>query len=654
MSQDGHREPVAGVALSDDHVVTGSFDGTAKLWDRYTGQCIWTFAGDEGHTASVYSVALDGLYLVTGSADATAKCWSLSGQHLKTYVGHSEDVYSVALQGVYVLTGSVDNTAMLWDRNSGERLQTYEGHTKWVCSVALQDSYVLTGSCDTSAKLWDRDSGNCLRDFLGHAKAVWSVVLDDSHVLTGSEDTTAMLWDRETGSCLRTYGGDEDPKDMHAKEVRSVALYDAVVLTGSLDKTAKLWERDTGKCVKTFERHKHGVRCVALDGQHIVTGGYGGKAMLWLPEGHDPVVIFADVGKWEKLQLRAEVLITCVQFLGFPFGSMPWHKETARPMERSTQAASLDLPVFFGAEINLGMAYLAMSAGACLLVVGSFLITWQVRANPFGEKTGTILRSLVKAAARLVAIPVVKILARALDCSPLIGAGSVMDADSSVSCSDGWVMTIRICSLLALFLWIPVTFTLSIAGFAIGNLPDGYRKFIPTVDMLEALKECAPRKYLGQWGPYKDTVPYQVSKQLAVLGCTWVTILGTTYHISRCVIYFTLNTLCVVVCFIWPPKRPGSPALQAVIAGHAACVYAAILCLISIATKQSMYPTLAFYLCIFPVSGIGLKAAFTSEKAPSLAQAAETLRKSVSLTRRKTAQLSQKISQKTSQRIETE
>ena len=71
-----HDGPVRSVAFSSDgrQILTGSWDGTAKLWDSTSGDLLRTF---EGHTNYILSVAFspDGQRIVTGSRDQTAKVW---------------------------------------------------------------------------------------------------------------------------------------------------------------------------------------------------------------------------------------------------------------------------------------------------------------------------------------------------------------------------------------------------------------------------------------------------------------------------------------------------------------------------------------------------------------------------------------------------
>jgi len=75
----GHTWWVWSVAFSPDgrQILTGSDDGTAKIWDAQTGQEIGTISG---HTASVNSVlfSTDGRTLLTASDDGTVRLWDIS------------------------------------------------------------------------------------------------------------------------------------------------------------------------------------------------------------------------------------------------------------------------------------------------------------------------------------------------------------------------------------------------------------------------------------------------------------------------------------------------------------------------------------------------------------------------------------------------
>src|SRR5437016_5769418 len=69
----GHSLPINSVAVSLDgrHVLTGSSDRLAKLWDTQTGRELRTY---RGHTGKITCVAFspNGKQLATGSSDKTA------------------------------------------------------------------------------------------------------------------------------------------------------------------------------------------------------------------------------------------------------------------------------------------------------------------------------------------------------------------------------------------------------------------------------------------------------------------------------------------------------------------------------------------------------------------------------------------------------
>jgi len=284
----GHSLTVFSAVFSPDSrfVLTGSEDGTAKLWEAGTGEEIRTFSG---HSPCAFSVAFspDGRSILTGSWGHSAKLWNVqTGAEIRTFSGHSHWVRSVAFSpdGRFVLTGSNDKTAKLWDARTGAALHTFSGHLNEVYSVAFSPDgrFVLTGSNDNTAKLWDARTGAEIRTFPGHSETVWAVAFspDGRFVLTGSDDGTAKLWDAETGAEVRTFSGPG-----YSSTITSVAFSPdgRSVLAGSYDKTAKLWDAQTGAEIRVFCGHSYMVFAVAFspDGRYVLTGSNDKTAKLW-------------------------------------------------------------------------------------------------------------------------------------------------------------------------------------------------------------------------------------------------------------------------------------------------------------------------------------------------------------------------------------
>jgi WD40 repeat protein len=329
---EGHENEVSSVAFSPDGqmILTGSFDGTAKLWSS-GGAALHTF---EGHEDLVTSVAFspDGQTILTGSWDGTAKLWSSSeGTALQTFAGHEQAVWSVAFSpdGQTILTGSLDGTAKLWSIDGGPELQTFSrrrasrrASAVWSVAFSPDGQTILTGSEDGTVKLWSIDgeaalqtysrrrasrrASGALATFKGHEDRVNSVAFspDGQTILTGSWDGTAKLWSIGDGTALQTFTG-------HKQAVYSVAFSPAcpegtkcplgdgqTILTGSGDGTAKLWSIGDGTALQTFKGHERAVSSVAFspacpegtkcplgDGQTILTGSWDGTAKLWSVRG---------------------------------------------------------------------------------------------------------------------------------------------------------------------------------------------------------------------------------------------------------------------------------------------------------------------------------------------------------------------------------
>jgi WD40 repeat protein len=282
----GHTSGVSSVAYSPDgkRIVTGSWDGTAKMWDAVTGRDLLTL---KGQTSGVVSVAfcLDGTRIVTGGADGTVKVWNAAtGQLTLTLEAHATWVLAVAFSpdGKQIVTGGDDDTAQLWDASTGRERFALKGHSGWILSAAFSPDgkRILTGSADKTARVWNAATGRQLLALKGHSDIVTSAAFspDGRRIVTGSHDTTTRIWDAATGRTTLALKG-------HAGGVTSVRFSPngAQIVTGSWDTTARIWDASTGKETLSLQGHTNVVNAVAFspDGKQIVTGCASGTAKIW-------------------------------------------------------------------------------------------------------------------------------------------------------------------------------------------------------------------------------------------------------------------------------------------------------------------------------------------------------------------------------------
>ena len=219
---EGHALTVCGLAMTPSgHLVSVSWDKTARVWDLTTRQCVTVMAG---HEQAVWAVlCLEDGRMLTASADKTIKRWNgATCEH--TYVGHSDCVRALAMMpGIgFVSTGN-DCSIRMW-AVSGECLMTMSGHGSFVYSLAvLPTGEVVSASEDRTARVWK--DGQCVGT-IAHAGSVWAVAaLPDGDIGTACADGVARVFTRDSAKMadaaqLEAYDAMISAQTVSAQEVR--------------------------------------------------------------------------------------------------------------------------------------------------------------------------------------------------------------------------------------------------------------------------------------------------------------------------------------------------------------------------------------------------------------------------------------------------
>jgi WD40 repeat protein len=282
---EGHSTVVTCVALSDDtrRAVSGSADGTVRIWDLELQRCLMVLTG---HLAAVTSVACseDGLLAISGSQDHTVRVWcAVSGTCLAMLEGHEEAVTSVACRpdGRRAVSGSRDRTVRIWELPKGECLAVLQGHEKWVNAVALSRDgrRVLSGADDKTLRLWDAAGGSCLGILERHTQPVTGVAIsnDGCRAISGDWCKAICLWNLETGRCTATLQADHP--------ITSLAFSGdgRKAVAGCAHDAVRVWDIELGVCTGVLEGHSSWVTSVAMspDGRRAISAGGDTTLRLW-------------------------------------------------------------------------------------------------------------------------------------------------------------------------------------------------------------------------------------------------------------------------------------------------------------------------------------------------------------------------------------
>ena len=117
----------------------------------------------KGHDDNAVCCAFspDGARAVTGSGDGTTRIWDAeTGAVVRRLDWHDDHVNCCAFSpdGTRVVTASNDTTARIWDMETGAVLRTLEGHTSLpvvCCAFSPDGGRVVMASHGRTARLWD-------------------------------------------------------------------------------------------------------------------------------------------------------------------------------------------------------------------------------------------------------------------------------------------------------------------------------------------------------------------------------------------------------------------------------------------------------------------------------------------------------------------
>lgn len=190
----GHKSATYRVSVNKEKnvMVTNSWDNTSRIWDLETGECLTVL---KGHTYAVYSSYLTSTKIVTGSSDGTVRVWNYQGECLKVLRGHKGEIFHIAGEGNIVVTACSDKTIKIYDIDKYECLGTLEGHKDQVWTIGLKNGIIISGSLSQTIKIWDLKTQTCLKTLEGHIDGVKDIAIGNEKLFSCDYSGRLLFWD---------------------------------------------------------------------------------------------------------------------------------------------------------------------------------------------------------------------------------------------------------------------------------------------------------------------------------------------------------------------------------------------------------------------------------------------------------------------------
>lgn len=237
-------------------IVTGSFDGTARVWDTETGENTLIFLNHKQEGANTVAgeinFAPDSKWVATHGGDLNTRVWNIEtgeerfvfpifggnkfspdGSKLAIFGDERAIVVDWATgeilldfdpgfggpcfvtriswspNGRYIVTPCYEQArADIWDAQTGDLLRTLP-HENGVNPTGWSPdgTRIITAGIAGVVHIWDAASGELLFNFRGHTASIWDADWSpDGQRIASSDDTGMILiWDAATGQVVNSY-----------------------------------------------------------------------------------------------------------------------------------------------------------------------------------------------------------------------------------------------------------------------------------------------------------------------------------------------------------------------------------------------------------------------------------------------------------------
>lgn len=291
----GHDKEVTDLAFGGAALVSGSADGTVRVWDTQNGKTTYTFKPPPKLLSPVRTVAVtpDGKMIAAGHEDGQLRLWDVPGSGTSCKLaGHLSRVSALMFTSdkQRLISGSSDGTVGLWNIETANLIRPLASGSEGITALALShdDTLLAVASDDGRIRVCDPRTGTELWSQHGHD--FWTTALafapNSNALASGGYDQIARVWAAQTGFKLQTLTG-------HSGCVCAVAFAPLapnapgpaggrLLASGSYDGSIRLWDSWTGAFLHELAGHDTPVEALAFaPAGHTLAATARDEIWLW-------------------------------------------------------------------------------------------------------------------------------------------------------------------------------------------------------------------------------------------------------------------------------------------------------------------------------------------------------------------------------------
>lgn len=224
-------------------------DSQPRVWDLLTGEEMGRL---RGHQGTVKCVQVEDYVCLTGSEDGTVRLWDLRRVNededwdgetfsLSDVAEEDESYDGEALHTNGIRAGSSKAPSVL--EREGPCVRLLEGHTKEVSALYFEDECLVTGASDKTMRQWDLNTGQCIMTM----DILWAI----SHppvAAPGSAMPTLMF--PGAAAAAGSFAVPMPPYadgswDMYTDFVGAVQFWGYALVSGSGDGVVRMWDSES-------------------------------------------------------------------------------------------------------------------------------------------------------------------------------------------------------------------------------------------------------------------------------------------------------------------------------------------------------------------------------------------------------------------------